>query len=124
MRKQSQITKKITEKDFKLFQEEFKKYQKIFNVQDYTIVFNQGLIDGNFANIQTNSEMRTAFVTLADKIHKDDIEHFDIKECAKHEALHLFLSDIVYLACERFGNLDTIKKEEEKLVRLLTNVII
>jgi hypothetical protein len=115
--------KKINDQEFKLFQEEFKKYQKLLNLQDYKVVFECRHIDGNFGQIQSNSEMRTAFVTLTNIVCSSDIEYFDIKETAKHEAMHLLLADITYLACERFGNLDTIKKEEEKIVRLLTEVV-
>ena len=122
MKIQSPIIK-TSKPQFEKFQDCFIQYQKIFNLQDYVVVFDCSYIDGNFGHIRTNSEARTAFVTLTDKIHKNDKEYFDVNEVAKHECIHLLLSDLTYIACERFGNLDTLKKEEEKVVRLLTKLI-
>lgn len=109
-------------KDFKLFQEAFKKYQKLFGLTGYKVYFKNESIEGAFANITINQHDMVATVRLCSDNGENGIfKH--IERSAKHEALHLLLYELEDNAYRRFLHQDDINESTESIVVKLEELI-
>ena len=66
-------------KDFALFQSEFKKWQKLFGLTGYQVYFKYEPIDGAFADIKVRQSDMVAVVRVNSKLHDGDKPFRDIK---------------------------------------------
>jgi len=110
-------------RDFELFQREFKKWQRLFGLGGYEIHFKYEPDDASFASIAVDQDEMTATVRLNSKLPDKDKPHKDIKRDAKHEALHLLTARINYLARCRYTTGDEIYEAIEELVHKLEGLI-
>lgn len=107
-------------KDFQLFQDEFKRWQKLLGLMNYYVCFRHEPIDSSVAQIRIDQEEMVAVVRLNTKLKKEDNPYDDIRKVAKHEALHLLIGKL-----ERYGQsryiteADMCEATEELVIRLL-----
>jgi len=111
----------VRNKDFKLFQEEFEKWQERFGLTGYKVYFKYEPLDDSFASISVNQEGMIATVTLNSLDRKNPLK--EIKRSAKHEALHLLLARLERRAKSRFANEDEIYELVEELTNKLECLI-
>ena len=104
---------------FETFQREFKKWQHEFGLSGYKVYFKHEPIDDAFANITFDQLEYIATVRLNSTPGKDG----DVKRSAKHEAIHLLLARLNYIAIKRFIDSDVIDEEIESLVHKLEELI-
>jgi len=79
-------------KAFRLFQEEFGRYQKLFQLDSYIICFEYEPLDETvFSNITINQESMVATVRFNSKLARHLKSHRNLRYAAKHEAIHLLL---------------------------------
>jgi len=110
-------------KDFAEFQSEFKKFQKLFGLNGYKVYFKHEEIDGAFADISVNQGNMIATVRLCRGLPEEDKLHKDIKQSAKHEALHLLLSRLVQNGRYRYTTEDEISEAAEEIIHKLEDLI-
>lgn len=111
------------DKDFPLFQKEFKRWQQRFGLTGYEVHFKYEPIDDAFAEISLDQEEMTATVRLNSKLSDKDKPHKDIKRDAKHEALHLLSGRLQADGKERFISATEIYEATEELVNRLMGLI-
>jgi len=109
--------------DFALFQEEFKRYQQLFGLTGWKVYFKYEPLEEHFAEINANLGGMVATVSLNSKLPKKDKVFKDIKQSAKHEAIHLLLSRLEKNARYRFVSEGEIYETTEELVFKLENLI-
>ena len=81
----------MANKDFELFQKTFTKYQKLFGLTGYKVYFKHEPIENCFAQITVAQTDMVATVRLNSDLPDKDEPHKDIKQSAKHEAIHLLV---------------------------------
>ena len=110
-------------KDFIQFQSEFLKYQKLFGLNGYKVYFKYEPLDDAFASINVDQSNMVATVRLNHKIPDKEKPHRDIKQSAKHEALHLLLGRLEENARYRYSTPNEIYEATEELVHKLEDLI-
>ena len=110
-------------KDFELFQGEFKRYQEHFGLMGYEARFEYKPLDNAAASIEINQEEMVAYVMLNNKLYKPEKTAAEIKRNAKYEALHLLTGRMRKYAYARHITSDDIYEANEELVRRLARLI-
>src|SRR4030042_1553542 len=110
-------------KDFKLFQSEFKKWQQQFGLNGYKVYFKYEPMDDAFATIDISPNDMVATTRLSSKLPDKDKPHQDISYDAKHEALHLMVGRLEAAARCRYSTRDEIYEAVEELVHRLEGLI-
>lgn len=106
-------------KDFEDFKRYFTEYQKLFGLTDYKVYFTQEPFEGAFAEITVRSGGRVALL----RVNTNQGEFKDIRDSAKHEALHLLLNRLEEKAVNRYITPYDINDEIEALVIKLVGLI-
>lgn len=110
-------------KDFALFQSEFKKWQKLFGLTGYKVYFKHEPLDNSFGDISINQEDMVVTVRFNSKLTDKDKPYQDIKRTAKHEALHLLVGRLEMNGRYRYISENEISEASEELVHRLENLI-
>lgn len=110
-------------KDFELFQKEFKRWQQRFGLIGYRVYFKYEPIDDGFADIALSLGEMVATVRLNSRLPDKDKLHRDIRQSAKHEALHLLLGRLEYNGRYRYIPESEIYEATEELVFKLEDLI-
>jgi len=108
-------------KDFTLFKKTFEHYQKLFGLGGYKVYFKYEPLEGCYASISTNQEDMVTTVSL-DSSDKDK-KFRNVKQSAKHEALHLLLHRIEDIGENRFARKGELYEACEEAVHKLENLI-
>ncbi len=108
--------------DFELFKSTFKKYQERFGLSGYQVYFEHKPLTDSFAELTTQEGM-VATATLTTTIEDSNVKHKDIQKSAKHEAIHLLINRLEYLALNRFSTREEIFEADEELVNKLCTLI-
>lgn len=114
---------KTTQKQFEEFKEEFLKYQKLFNLEDWKVYFNMKPLARSYADITTNIQCRVAVVNLSSDNSGEAIKDFNPKRSAKHEAAHLLIERLTALGKARYLDEYSMSEENERLAHLLTTLL-
>jgi len=110
-------------KDFEIFQKEFKYWQERFGLLDWEVYFKHEPVDAGFACIHYKNNSRVATATINSDVDAYNKELVDPKGSAKHEAIHLLLSDLAHMGLDRHATSEDLEREEEKLVVKLMKII-
>jgi len=110
-------------KDFALFQSEFKKWQKLFGLTGYKVYFKYEPIDGKFADISINQDQMVATVRLNSELSDKDKPYQDIERTARHEAIHLLVARLEMNGRYRHVSSGEIDEASEELVNRLGDLI-
>ena len=115
---------KTTKKDFELFKSECRKWIKEFELSNYRINFYwSNEFPDCAAWLYRNIDNADIKVYFTKKYHDFDLNDEKIKIHAKHEMIHVLLSELSELGCDRFVTKKEIFKVEEQLVRKLSKII-
>ena len=109
--------------DFELFQSEFKKWQKLFGLSNYTVYFEYKPLGTRFAQIKLDYDNQVATAFLNSKLPKANEPFRDIKVSAKHEAIHLLLWQLEYIGQCRYVQPEELSIATEGLVNKLEGLI-
>jgi len=106
-------------KRLKIFRREFERRQKQFGLCGYQVFFEEKKLEDCFANITQNHGDMVATA----RVNSDP--HGDRKpiESAKHEAIHLLIGKLEYLAKRRYVSEDEIYTCAEELTVKLMGLI-
>jgi hypothetical protein len=115
--------KKTSAKDFKQFVASFKKYQDLLGLHDFQVYFKHKSLERCFANCVVNCTDRCATVSFGTELEDEDFEDSDPVKSGKHEALHLLIHKLEWLADHRFVTQEQIDTEVEGLVNKLVDLI-
>ena len=107
-------------KDFALFQKEFRKWQVRFGLTGYKVYFKHEPLE-SFASITVNQNAMVATVKLDSS--GEEREHQDIRGNAKHEAIHLLLWRLEDRASSRYILDSELYETVEDLVGRLEGLI-
>ena len=110
-------------KDFELFQSEFKKWQVKFSLTGYKVYFKYEPLDGAFADTVIQQTDMVVTVRLNSKLPEKDKPFKDIKRSAKHEAIHLLLGRLEQNGRHRYISSDEMYEATEELVFKLGELI-
>jgi 23S rRNA G2069 N7-methylase RlmK/C1962 C5-methylase RlmI len=110
-------------KDFELFQKEFKKWQKLFGLTGYKVYFKYEPDKEYFAGLTVDQTNMVATAKLNSKLPDKDEPHKDIRQSAKHEALHLLVSRLEKNGRYRYISDNEIYEATEELVVRLEGLI-
>ena len=113
----------VQNKDFELFQSEFKKWQKLLGLTNYKVYFKYEELEETFASISVNLKDMVATVCLNSILPDKDKAHKDIMGSARHEAIHLLLSKLEREASSRFTLEEDIYEEVEGIVHRLEELL-
>jgi len=107
-------------RDFELFQREFKRYQAAFGLLGYQVYFaHEPLSPDVWANIKVDQEGMVANVCLNSKMAKDTKSWNNVRRHAKHEATHLLVARLQKYGESRYiTEPDMIEATEELVFRL------
>jgi hypothetical protein len=114
---------KTTKAQFEQFKGAFLKYQELLGLQQYKVYFTHEKDDDNFATIRAHPESAAAEVNFGAECGKIDLPFLDPSGSGKHEAMHLLLAKIRYLADKRYCMAREIDEEDEFITRVLEKVI-
>lgn len=117
------MDKMKTNKDFELFQKEFKKWQNLFGLTGYRVYFKYEPLSNSFADITIVQSDMVATVRLNSKVSNKDKPYRDIKINAKHEAIHLLIGRLEQNGKYRYTSETEIYEAAEELVRRLESLI-
>jgi len=109
--------------EFRLFQRYFKEYQNRFGLLDYKTYFEYKPMEGYFSDVKVDHVGMVATVRLNSRLPKSSKEYQNIRQNAKHEAIHLLIADLEYLATERYTSEVEVERMVEKLVYRLEKLI-
>ena len=109
--------------EFKLFQKYFLEYQKLFGLGGYKVYFKHEPLADGFANITVAQADMVATVRLNSALSDREKPFMDVKQSAKHEALHLLLMRLEQLADYRYAQTSEICESVEELVHKLEGLI-
>jgi len=110
-------------KDFELFQSEFKKWQVKFGLTGYQVYFKYEPSDSGFANMKVDQTDMIATVRLNSKLPDKDKPYKHIKRSAKHEAIHLLIGRLEQNGRYRYMSSDEVYEATEELVFRLEGLI-
>ena len=111
---------KTSKADFSEFKKAFKEYVELFGLKMYTVYYYHEKIDGAYAGIEIDNSGMAAQVKLSTEVDKD---WDNSRNSAKHEAIHLLISNLGALAKSRFITPDQVYEENERIVAVLEKVI-
>ena len=114
---------KKQDKSFLTFQREFKKWQKIFGLTGYQVYFHYEPHEGCFSAITIDQSQMLAVVILNSDIAPESKSHRNIKEIAKHEALHLLAGRLQEAGLNRYTTEEQITEAAEELVVRLEGLV-
>jgi len=114
---------KVKQKDFDLFKKEFMRWYEKFGLGEYSVYFEFKKLDEAYAEIWKRSDSNVITVALNNELSPGAYRDRDVKDTAKHEALHLLLWDLSRHSYNRFGSPREIDLSEEKLVQKLIGLI-
>ncbi len=112
-------TVKVPRKAFTLFQKEFLRWQQKLGLTEYRVTFRFEPINGSYADIRTSHLDKFAVVRLTSELEPGDVPDFHPAGSAKHEAIHLLLARLLWLAESRYVHPQDIDEEEHAVVRRL-----
>ena len=114
-----------TKADFKEFKDSFEYYAyEVFGLREYRCDFSHEDIGDSYAELHYNVSGGVASVILNSKLPEECSQQWEGPAVSgKHEAIHLLIARLVDLTRERYTTPKEINKEEERLVRILENVI-
>ena len=108
-------------KDFDTFKKYFKKYQQLFGLTGYKVYFKYEPMDDCFADITVIGKVATVRLNKSSSPKHDPFR--DVKQSAKHEAIHLLIHNLEYLARCRYLFDTDIDEATEELVFKLEDLI-
>lgn len=115
---------KTTAKEFERFKKSFKYWQEKLGLHEYRIDFFHKQLKDNYAQIMTSEIGKTATVCLTTKLDSEDVKCWGGPEVTgKHEAIHLLVRRLTWLARSRHCSENDIDEEDEKIVRRLEDVL-
>ena len=111
-------------RDFEIFKAEFDKYKTLFGLTGFKVFYEYCPIENRFADIHYSLDDCAVHVRLNSE-PPPMIEGYtnNIRGRAKHEALHLFLSRLVWHASRRFVTEEVLDEAEEEIVIKLEELI-
>jgi len=115
---------KTTQKDFRIFKATFNQCVEAYGLKGWQITFKHEDLEGKFACIRRHMEGRHATVSLATVWPSNEDDGWEGPEYSgRHEAIHLLLARLTYLAGSRFLDPYELDNEEERLVRVLEKLL-
>ena len=106
---------KTTPEQFEQFKAEFGKYQCLFGLTDFRIVFIHEPVKDSYADINIGDHIAT--VRFTSEFDDGAKEGFDAAAHGRHEAIHLLLWRLYSMAGQRHIMVHEIEDEWESLVR-------
>ena len=110
-------------KDFELFRKEFTKWQNMFGLNGWKVYFKHEPLEGCFASIHNDLDCMVSTVTLNSVVQDKDKPFKNIKQSAKHEAIHLLLARLELNGMARFSSSADIYESCEELVHKLEGLL-
>ena len=116
---------KVKRAYFNAFKKEFLRWQKEFGLMQYQIQFEHKDADGAYAKICVHEDDKFAHVICNNKYSSQQDANTDMgpESHAKHEACHLLISRLEWLANQRCIREDEIYDEDEAIVVRLTRIL-
>lgn len=108
-------------KEFKEFKAEFLKWQAKFGLNGYRVSFKYEPLESCYAQIVVQQNDMIAMVSLDSS--DTGREFMNVKQSAKHEAIHLLLYRLEARAVERFSTQNDIYEACEEIVHKLEKLI-
>lgn len=115
---------KTTKGDFEKFKNTAFLCLDVYGLKGWHITFIHEKLEGLYACIRINMEGRHAILVLSTEWPDNENAGWEGPEYSgRHEAIHLLLARLVYLAGCRFLTCDELQNEEERLVRVLEKIL-
>lgn len=124
---------KTTQKQYKIFRDEFKRLVNEFELNNYEIAFELKDLENANANIKANSSNFKATVCLSavvsyrdgkwKHLYREATQEEYFKKLAQHEAIHLLLAKYAWCAESRYVGEQELIDAEEELVNKIIHII-
>jgi hypothetical protein len=111
---------KTTQKQFKEFKEEFKRFIEVFNLRDWRVFYYLEKLENQSANVNYNVETREAVVKLSTVLPDND----NVLKLAQHEAAHLLLAPLYTEVLEKVNPIEKyyLGATEESITVVIENL--
>jgi len=116
------MSKLRRDSDFEVFQKEFKMWQGKLGLLGYKVYFKHEPLKGAYADISIDQGSMIAVVRL-DSVVSDEDQHRDVRQSAKHEALHLLTGRLEQNGRYRYATECELSEAAEELVIKLEQLI-
>lgn len=104
----------------KKFEKLVEEHRQAFAINDFDIIVEPGnLEDGTLADVTRDVDARSCLIRLHPPPEGDE----DLDSVAKHEVIHILISDLAALAHSREARHEDISRAEESLVVRLTRLL-
>ena len=114
--KPKKVANKTTKADAEYFQEEFLRWVIRFGLQDWELMFIHKTVDSE-ARVDSYYKDKVAHITLSIDWADHTVTKCSLRECARHEAVHLALATLDHLANDRYATKDQLDMAIEDAVR-------
>ena len=116
---------KTTNKDFKIFRDECRKWIDIFGLKSWSVKYDHRNAAGKdtLASCCYSVTDRVATLVLSKDWGNDVVDDYQIEKSAFHEVCELFLANIRTLAEYRYTTMLEIDEEVHAVIRTLENVL-
>jgi len=115
---------KTTKKDFERFKDAFNKCIEAYGLLSWEIIFRHEKIEDAYASVSVDTRGQLAIVCLSLGWPDNEDDGWGSHEAtARHEAIHLLLANLTYLAHNRYVNSREVDVEEERMVRVLEKLL-
>ena len=96
----------------------------LLGLKDWNISFSLEKLDkDSLANMSSECIGRCAVIRLAADRPKDCMDESDIRRSARHEVIHLLLSDLDFIARCRYAQESEVDTANESIVRRLERIL-
>ena len=119
MDNQKEEIHELTDKDLEIFKKECLKWIDIFGLRGWRIKYTLTEKEGIYGSCSTNLTGKTATITLAKFMDKNDYSIDRIKKTAYHEVCELLLARINALADYRHTTRDELTEEIHNIIRTM-----
>ena len=117
--------KKMTKDHLAVFEKEARLWIDKLKLDQWELYFRLGSLENDKAQIWINYEGRVVTFVLSDEWKSDyfKINHSDLKNSAKHEAIELLMAPLTFLGSQRFLSEEEYNAAREEVVRKLEKLL-
>lgn len=116
---------KTTKRDFDLFKEFARKWQKKLSLTGWAIYFYHEKLEDEYASSAWHMSGRAATLKFSTKWDIGrEFSEAEIERLALHEILHIFFASLIYPAESRYTTQEDIDTAEHSIIRCLEDVLL
>lgn len=115
--------KKLSQEQFQQFEQECRRLQKEWGLNQLKLFFYFKPLVERYAESEVDLGGATASIRLTTELSPLAYKDFNVLEAAKHEMIHVLLGKLAVMGHTRFLDIKSIQEAEEECVRILEKIL-